>query len=232
MRAAALLSLVALFTACHDRGGEVARASPVSCDLPVSSWLVLGSFPLDAGALRLDRWDIGDPALISPAAGDVPAEAPGLRWRGVTSDSLGRVDLYDIFPGASLDDRAAYAITYIASPEPRTVRLAVESDDAVVVWINGRRILRNDAARELRSDADTITLPLVAGVNRLLYRVVNRGGDFGLGARLLNGSPDPTGDLYVGANELRSAVAKVSAEPSQISKLILARSPTTRAVRS
>ncbi|HET7549769.1 MAG TPA: glycoside hydrolase family 38 C-terminal domain-containing protein [Gemmatimonadaceae bacterium] len=204
----ALLSLAA-FTACHDSGGEVARVSHGLCDLPVSSWLVLGPLPLDTGALRLDRWDIGDPALVSPEAGDVPVGSPGLRWHGVSSDSLGRVDLYNVFPGASLDDRAAYAITYIASPEPRTVRIAVESDDAVVVWINGRRVLRNDAARELRSGADTITIPLAAGVNRLLYRVVNRGGDFGLGARLLNGSPDPTGDLYTGASE--SAVKAVAA---------------------
>ena len=150
--------------------------SPGACDLPVSSWLVLGPFPLGTGALRLDRWDIGDPALVSPAAGDVPPEARELRWRRVSSDPLGRVDLYSVLPEASLDNRAAYAITYVTSPEARTVRVAVESDDAVVVWINGHRVLRNDAKRELRSSADTITIPLVAGVNRLLYRVVNAGG--------------------------------------------------------
>jgi alpha-mannosidase len=144
---------------------------------------------------------VGDPTLVSPVAGDALATSPALQWRRVGSDSLGRVDLYSVFPEASLDDRAAYAITYVTSPEARTVRLAVESDDAVVVWINGRRVLRNDAARELRSGADTITIPLVAGVNRLLYRVVNRSGGFGLGARFLNGSPDPTGDLFVGASQ-------------------------------
>jgi alpha-mannosidase len=200
-RLVALLALVALAAACHDRSGAVARAPAGACDLRVPSWLVLGPFPLDTGALRLDRWDIGDPSLVSPAAGEIPAESPGLRWQRVGSDSLGRVDLYSVFPEASLDDRAAYAITYIASPEPRSVRLAVESDDAVVVWINGHRVMRNDAARELRSRADTITIPLAAGVNRLLYRVVNRSGGFGLGARLLNASPDPTGDLYVDASE-------------------------------
>lgn len=196
-----LFALVVLSAACNDNSREAAHAPTSVCDLPVPSWLVLGSFPLDTGALRLDHWDIGDPSLVEPKANDVPHEAPELRWERVSSDSLGRVDLYSVLPDASLDDRAVYAITYIASPEPRTVRVAVESDDAVVVWINGHRVLRNDVAREVRSGADTITIPLVAGVNRLLYRVVNRTGGFGLGARLLNGSPDPTGDLYVGASE-------------------------------
>jgi alpha-mannosidase len=153
---------------------------------------------------------VGDPALVSPVAGDAVvgysvvgdvAGSPERRWRRVSSDSLGRVDLYSVFPEASLDDRAAYAISYVTSPDARTVRMAVESDDAVVVWINGHRVLRNDAARELRSRADTITIPLSAGVNRLLYRVVNRGGGFGLGARFLNASPDPTGDLLIDASK-------------------------------
>jgi alpha-mannosidase len=211
----ALAALAALAAACHDGRDEVARVPAGACDLPVPSWLVLGPFPLDTGALRLDRWDIGDPSLVAPDVGDAPAEDPSLRWRRVSSDSLGRVDLYSVFDGASLDDRAAYAITYIASPEPRTVRLAVESDDAVVVWIDGHRIMRNDAARELRSGADTITIPLATGVNRLLYRVVNRSGGFGLGARLLNGSPDPTGDLYVGASESEVKALAASAWGSE-----------------
>ena len=198
-----LLALLASIVACHDRVVEVARVPQGACDLPVPEWLVIGPFRLDTGALRLDRWDLGDPALISPAVGDVPSESPQLQWRRVGSDSLGRVDLYSVFPEASLDDRAAYAITYITSPGARTVRLVVESDDAVVVWVNGRRVLRNDAARELRSGADTISIPLEAGVNRLLYRVVNRSGGFGLGARFLNASPDPTGDLAIGASEPR-----------------------------
>ncbi|HEU4586412.1 MAG TPA: hypothetical protein VFR95_11725, partial [Gemmatimonadaceae bacterium] len=199
-RLVAVLALV-VAAACQDRSGEAARVPAGACDLPVPSWLVLGPFPLDTGALRLDRADVGDPSLLSPAAGEIPAAYPALRWRQVSSDSLGRADLYSVFDDASLDNRAAYAITYIASPEPRRVRLAVESDDAVVVWINGHRVMRNDVARELRSGADTIMISLAAGVNRLLYRVVNRSGGFGLGARLLNGSPDPTGDLYVGASE-------------------------------
>ena len=116
----------------------------------------------------------------------------GARSRPIRSDAS---DLYSVFRDPKLDDRAAYALTYIESPEARTVRLAVESDDNVVIWLNGRRVHRREIARELRSGADTITLTLATGANRLLYRVVNRGGGFGLGARLLDISRDPVGDL-------------------------------------
>ncbi len=171
-----------------------------SCDAPVSSWLIAGPFPLDTGALRLDRNDVGDPAALFAIAGDSVTGIAAVHWRAESADSLGRVDLYSVFRDPKLDDRAAYALTYIRSPEPRTVRLRVESDDDVVIWLNGRRVWRREIARELRSGADTIVLPLTRGENRLLYRVVNRGGGFGLGARLLAISRDPIGDLASGVS--------------------------------
>ncbi|HEY2895930.1 MAG TPA: glycoside hydrolase family 38 C-terminal domain-containing protein, partial [Gemmatimonadaceae bacterium] len=194
-----------------------------SCDAPVTSWLLAGPFTLDTGALRLDRSDIGDPEKLFASAGDPVPGTPAMRWRAEASDSLGRVDLYSVFRDPKLDDRAAYALTYIRSPEARTVRLAVESDDDVVIWLNGRRVFRREIARELRSGADTIPLALASGSNRLLYRVVNRGGGFGLGARLLAISRDPIGDLRSNVSaDAREAARRVSAADT-------ARSPAARA---
>ncbi|HEV7702740.1 MAG TPA: glycoside hydrolase family 38 C-terminal domain-containing protein, partial [Gemmatimonadaceae bacterium] len=186
------ISALGILLACckHD-----APPPAAACDAPVTTWLVTGPFPLDTGALRLDRSNIGDPAALFAIAGDVVPGTHNMRWRAELADSLGRVDLYSVFRDPKLDDRAAYALTYIESPEARTVRLAVESDDDVVIWLNGRRIHRREVARELRSGGDTISLALARGANRLLYRIVNRGGGFGLGARLLNISRDPVGDL-------------------------------------
>ena len=178
--------------ACSDRAEPVAAGS---CDARISTWLLAGPFPLDTGPLRLDRSDIGDPAELFASAGDSVPGAHAMRWRAEPSDSMGRIDLYSVFREPKLDDRAAYALTYIESPDARAVLLGVESDDDVVIWLNGRRILRREVARELRSGGDTISLALAAGANRLLYRVVNRGGGFGLGARLLSISRDPVGDL-------------------------------------
>ena len=183
-----------------------------SCDAPIESWLVAGPFALDTGTLRLDRSDVGEPAVLFASEGDSVPGVHAMRWRAEQSDSLGRIDLYSVFREPTLDDRAAYALTYIASPEARTVRLAVESDDDVVIWLNGRRVHRHEIGRELRSGADTIALALAPGTNRLLYRVVNRGGGFGLGGRLLSASRDPIGDLRAGISPaLRDAAHRVSA---------------------
>ena len=122
-----------------------------------------------------------------------------MRWREEQADSLGRVDLYSVLPEASLDNKAAYSYTSIVSPANRTVRLVVESDDDVVVWVNGQRVLRHEIARELRSSADTVTIVLAAGLNTIMYKVVNRTGGFGFGGRFLAASPDPTGDLVATA---------------------------------
>ena len=117
-----------------------------------------------------------------------------------------------MFREPKLDDRAAYALTYLTTPEARTVLLAVESDDDVVIWLNGRRVHRHEIGRELRSNADTITLALAAGANRLLYRIVNRGGGFGLGGRLLSDSRDPVGDLRTDVSSAsRDAARRVRA---------------------
>ncbi|MBA2683494.1 MAG: alpha-mannosidase [Gemmatimonadaceae bacterium] len=188
---AAAIAVALLAAGCRH---AVPRAAG-ECDAPIAEWLLAGPFLLDTGAARLDRSDIGNPASLLAGAGDPVAGVPRMRWRAERSDSLGRVDLYSVFREPKLDERAAYALAYIESREPRTVMLAVESDDDVVIWLNGRRVLRHEIGRELRSSADTITLALAKGANRLVYRVVNRGGGFGLGGRLLSASRDPIGDL-------------------------------------
>ena len=232
MRASAC-ALALIAAACE----RTTTSEPTSsCDAPVGSWLIAGPFPLDTGALRLDRSDIGDPAALFASAGDPVPGTVAVRWRAESADSLGRVDLYSVFRDPKLDDRAAYALTYVRSPEPRTVRLRVESDDDVVIWLNGRRVWRREIARELRSGADTIVLPLTRGENRLLYRVVNRGGGFGLGARLLAISRDPIGDLTseVSAparDEARLAIASDTAR-APVARPAVTLGPATMAPRA
>jgi alpha-mannosidase len=190
-------TVLLLIAGCRDHRG-VSNATailPGQCDVPLSRWLIAGPFPLDTGALRLDKEDLGSPSALYPRAGDRVPEHASMAWRHVDADSLGRIDLYSVLPEPNLDNRAVYALTYIRSPEARTIRFAVESDDDVVLWLNGLRVHRHAVARELRTATDTVTLTLAAGANRLLYRVVNRGGGFGLGGRMLFASPDAVGDL-------------------------------------
>lgn len=167
------------------------------CDRPLSPWLLAGPFPVDSGAARLDATQVGDPSTLRPRAGDREGTTS---WRLAEGDSLGRIDFATVFAEPTLDRRAAWAVAYLAAATPREVRLAVESDDDVVVWLNGSRLLRREVARGVGSGADTVTLALRAGTNTLVYKVVNRGGGFGLGGRLLSASDGAIGDLLATVN--------------------------------
>ena len=110
--------------------------------------------------------------------------------RPATADAAGHVDLLALLRQRSLDRRVAYAVAWLRSPAERTADLAVESDDDVAVWLNGVLVHRHVVTRAVRMEADTVTIRLAAGLNRLVYKIGNRDGGFGFGGRLLASSPD------------------------------------------
>ncbi len=67
----------------------------------------------------------------------------------------------------------------------RTITVAVEtplpagfgSDDGLVVWLNGKKLLSQDVPRGAGPDQDRLTLALKAGANELLLKIYNRTGD-------------------------------------------------------
>lgn len=176
------------------------------CERAISQWLLIGPFPVDTGAARLDKRDVGDPATLAPTAG---MSVGARRWQSVKADAAGELDFGTVFDQTALDNTSAYAMSYLASPTDRTVRLGVESDDDVIVWLNGQLVERQDIARSVGLGRDTVTLHLHAGVNRLLYKVVNRGGGMGLGGRLLIGS-DPIDDIAIASTPTVTAARTVT----------------------
>jgi alpha-mannosidase len=191
------------------------------CERAIKPWLLAGPFPVDTGSARLDRQDVGDPAVLAPTAG---ATAQGHAWRAVNADAAGELDFATIFDQTSLDNTASYAITYMASPTARTVQLGVESDDDVVVWLNGKLVERRDIARSVGLGRDTVSLHLEPGVNRLLYKIVNRGGGTGLGARLLVGNGSPIEDIAI-ANTPTVVATQVASTSVGIGSVGLAGDP-------
>lgn len=142
----------------------------------ISAWWVAGPF---------ERKDVGRlNAEIAGAARPDPEHSwPGkgggvARWHRVVRGHASAedptrefvVELQRVFP-AQLEDAAAYALTFLHSPEDRTVQLAVGSDDGCVVWVNGREYHRNLVSRPYRSRQDRFAVPLKAGLNTLVVRV-------------------------------------------------------------
>ena len=54
------------------------------------------------------------------------------------------------------------------------------SDDAIKVWCNGKLVLANNARRGVAANQERADLPLAAGRNELLIKIINYGGSSGL----------------------------------------------------
>jgi hypothetical protein len=162
----------------HARPGVKMDAKPSLDALPIvaGTWHVVGPFPPQAGRSPFES-----------AFG--PEESPELDrarnfgfgnqyWRadpGLRDDQLNAlaVGAGTIYVGREL---------YVPSSRSRQVSLG--SDDGVRVFLNGREVLARDVERVLAPDQDRLTLELRPGVNTVLLRIVNTGGEAGFHWRL------------------------------------------------
>ena len=180
----------------------------------VRSWLVLGPFRAerpDTGGPRIrqdplvERGDCfgfdhdllagaGEETGVRPAVGDEVPHTPGmledraLSWRAVEpsgwyldfNDALGADDT-----SANL---VAYAGTYIHSSKGRPVRLQVNSDDSVKLWLNGKLLHDHFVRRGLKEGTDELEANLAEGSNFLLAKVHQAVGGWALAIRILTAS--------------------------------------------
>jgi alpha-mannosidase len=201
-----------LVTAAALATGSVGvRAQAAAKDRPIPSWLVLGTFPVHPGPERVRYPYLADEAAAAPAPGD---SAEGHGWHRAPTDSLGRMDLKLALKSPPLEQAAAYAFSWVTSPEDRTATFGFESDDDVEVWLDGTRILDHEVARSIRGGTDTVTVRLAKGANRLLMKVVNRTGEFGLGARLLAVPGSRIDDLRLGVTPPKGVAVATGPAPA------------------
>lgn len=163
----------------------LALVSPVSAQqVVVERWLVTGPLRAPADTGRVERDYLGGAASAMPTIGDEG-------WVEVDADSLGRVNLNTVLAGETTEWSAAYAHVYVFAPEDRTVLLIADSDDDLVVRVNGQRVWIREVARGLGGGSDTVMVRLAEGWNSLLLKPLNRGGGFGLLARLAPAAGGP-----------------------------------------
>jgi mono/diheme cytochrome c family protein len=79
---------------------------------------------------------------------------------------------------------ATYLHRVIEAPTARTVELALGSDDAIRLWVNGELVHDNNARRPLAADQDRVSVDLRPGPNRVLMKIVNEGGGYGFAFRI------------------------------------------------
>jgi hypothetical protein len=129
-------------------------------------------------------------SVRATARGDLNPQRPGTgRWFAYASNQS-LIDYNLVFGGDPGNDFLVYAVTYVdnATGDDLTVDLGVTSDDAVQVFIGDQEVHINNVARGVDFPGTGafdvvpgVTLP--AGLNRVLVKVFEGGGDTGFALR-------------------------------------------------
>jgi len=133
-----------------------------------------------------------DPASPPLAADFLPYPgcfALGRVWLPVEAGDTGVVDigrqLMSAAPGVAI------LHTYFEVPADGTYTLRIGSDDAVRVEIDGQVVHTHLVHRSLAVDEDIVPVPLVRGWHRMLVRVANYDGAWGLAVRMADDKNQP-----------------------------------------
>ncbi|MCW8132249.1 MAG: hypothetical protein KIS92_18015, partial [Planctomycetota bacterium] len=142
-------------------------------------WLFLGAFTAQ---------EAGAPDKVAPQGKPDFAAAfkdgdRELKWaRLFKPEDSGIVDL-----AAALkpnENCFAYAAAALKVEKDAEGTLMIGSDDGVTVWLDGKEIHKNPAARGVKIDEDRVRVKLAAGTHTLLLRVDQGGGGWGFCLRV------------------------------------------------
>lgn len=169
-----------------------APESPAPADTFMTRWLILGPVPVFEGEADEEDRDSqiaafdGDPISIPLSGVEAGAEAEihgrSLMWEEARS----KAEVFDLQQVLGEHDFVyAYAWTEFQVPGAGRALLAVGSDDAVKVWLNGKLVHRNWIDRPLNRDQDLISVDLAQGTNTLLLKIQDLKLDWSFSCRLL-----------------------------------------------
>lgn len=143
-------------------------------DLKFGPWQVIGPFDF-AGEGDFDR--IYPPekeiALDREYIGKSGAAA---KWRAAPQfrDAAAN-NLRQFFNDENV---CAYVYRMIESPTERELTVYLGSDDGLAVWLNGQKRHAANLMRPLAPDSDRVVLPLKKGMNHLLMKITQGGGQW------------------------------------------------------
>ncbi len=142
---------------------------------------------------------LGGEAAARPREGDsFEAEGRQFRWALHLARDRRGLDFRSIWHGEF--PAVAYAYAEVHCPQESDAVLLLGSDDGVKVWVNGELRHVSHVARGVRRDEDRVVLRLRRGGNRLLFKVDQGRGGWGLVARLTDSSGrPPAGALFKAA---------------------------------
>jgi len=92
---------------------------------------------------------------------------------------------------------AVYAVCWIESPSQRKIKLGVGSDDDHKIYLNGKLVGRHYGSQATTPDQFMYDAELQPGLNRLLFKLVDRTNDASFCLRLTDPARKPMNDLII-----------------------------------
>jgi HEAT repeat protein len=128
-----------------------------------------------------------------------PPEKAGAQaeWRPTAASKAGLIELDKTMQG---ENRVAYLRSQIASGRDQDALLEMGSDDGLKVWLNGKVVHANNVIRPCEPGSDKVKIKLKQGVNSLLLKVTQGGGQWSACCRLRAADGQELADLTVGPN--------------------------------
>ncbi len=107
----------------------------------------------------------------------------------------GSVDFTQIFHPK--DNVCAYAAGVVQSPRKQNVQIRLGTNDACVLWVNGRRIFTNPQPGRAILDKNIVTVTLRKGANSILLKICQGGAGWGFYFRMTDAQGNPVPNLTV-----------------------------------
>jgi cysteine-rich repeat protein len=163
----------------------------------IQHWLVAGAFvgePTTAQCRPSDTQLVAtNDGSVDPRPGD-PTDV-GVWLPTFITDT--KIDFLRLFSASS--PRESYAVTWVQAASNRDVVLYFGADDGVRAWHDGTQIADISSCQGVVTDQFNVPLTLHAGWNRLMFKVRDNGGGWGLKARFKTTAGAPITDLVVSA---------------------------------
>ena len=164
----------------------------------ILTWLVAGPFP-NEGALQL-RGTGFRTDYLQPENTANPVE--GGHWKLAYGNPKNGLDLNAEMGNGQ--PAIGYAFVNVLSLRPQDVGLWFGSDDGARVWVNGKVVYEKQIARGVKRDEERVPIHLLEGANRLLFKIEQGDGGWGLLARLVDAAGKPAKDLEVSISVART----------------------------
>jgi hypothetical protein len=166
----------------------------------IRHWVMLAPIALpeeDTGADSILKEQIKDEAALRPKAGDkIKINGKELIWQNITA-STNYFDFNAILKTVN-DHAAGFMVTYIECDRDMPgLTMAVASNDQGRIYFNGVDIYAFAEARPLMLDADKGRVSLKAGVNVIVFKVINEQNSWQGAMRFLDKAGAPVKDLKI-----------------------------------